>query len=103
MTRKGDRQRLQENTEVDTEDKNYDDYSTSEEKNDQDAITDYDITATPNDFNILTIYQFIESKTIKIPGFQRNYVWDIKRASKLIESLIVGLPILKGTLSEMVY
>lgn len=30
---------------------------------------------------------------MKIPGFQRNYVWDIKRASKLIESLLIGLPI----------
>ncbi len=30
---------------------------------------------------------------MKIPGFQRNYVWDIKRASKLIESLLLGLPV----------
>ena len=56
-------------------------------------IDEYDLTSTPNDFNILTINSFIESGSIKIPGFQRNYVWDIKRASKLIESLILGLPI----------
>ena len=36
---------------------------------------------------------FLEAGNVKIPGFQRNYVWDIKRASKLIESLIIGLPI----------
>ncbi len=30
---------------------------------------------------------------VKIPSFQRNYIWDISRASKLIESLIIGLPI----------
>lgn len=54
---------------------------------------DYEIMASPNDFNILTIFNFIESGTVKIPGFQRNYVWDIKRASKLIESLIIGLPV----------
>jgi uncharacterized protein with ParB-like and HNH nuclease domain len=30
---------------------------------------------------------------VSIPGFQRNYVWDQKRASKLIESLLIGLPI----------
>jgi uncharacterized protein with ParB-like and HNH nuclease domain len=41
----------------------------------------------------LTIFSFIESGAILIPGFQRNYVWDIKRASKLIESIILGLPI----------
>ncbi len=28
-----------------------------------------------------------------IPPFQRNFVWDIARSSKLIESLIIGLPI----------
>ncbi len=56
-------------------------------------IDEYDITAAPNDFNILTLYSFIESGAVKIPGFQRNYVWDISRASKLIESLILGLPV----------
>lgn len=30
---------------------------------------------------------------MKIPGFQRNYVWDRNRASKLIESIIIGLPV----------
>lgn len=56
-------------------------------------VTEYDITASPNDFNISTLYHFIESGAVKIPGFQRNYVWDIKRASKLIESIVIGLPI----------
>ena len=56
-------------------------------------IDEYDITAAPNDFNVLTLFNFIESGAVKIPGFQRNYVWDIARASKLIESLILGLPV----------
>ena len=56
-------------------------------------IKEYDITASPNDFNMSTMFSFIESGAVKIPGFQRNYVWDIKRASKLIESIIIGLPI----------
>lgn len=56
-------------------------------------VESYDITASPNDFNILTIHSFIESGAIKIPNFQRNYVWDIKRASKLIESILIGLPV----------
>lgn len=54
---------------------------------------EYDVNSTPNDFNTKTIIDFIESGLFKIPGFQRNYVWDIKRASKLIESIIIGLPI----------
>lgn len=57
------------------------------------AIREYEVSAAPNDFNLLTLVNFIASKAIKIPGFQRNYVWDIKRASKLIESIIIGLPI----------
>lgn len=56
-------------------------------------INEYDVTTSPNDFNITTLYSFIKSGAIKIPGFQRNFVWDIKRASKLIESIIIGLPI----------
>ncbi len=56
-------------------------------------IAEYDITAAPNDFNILTIFSFLESGSVRIPGFQRNYVWDLGRASKLIESLILGLPV----------
>ena len=53
----------------------------------------YDITSSPNDFNVKTYFEFIEAGMVVIPTFQRNYVWDIKRASKLIESLIIGLPI----------
>ena len=56
-------------------------------------IEEYEIVASPNDFNIRTIYDFIKSGTVKIPGFQRNFTWDIKRSSKLIESILMGLPI----------
>ena len=57
------------------------------------SFTEYDISASPNDFNIKTLFDFIDSGVVKIPGFQRNYVWDIKRASKLIESILIGIPI----------
>jgi hypothetical protein len=57
------------------------------------SFTEYDISVSPNDFNIRTLYDFIDSGIVNIPGFQRNYVWDIKRASKLVESLLIGIPI----------
>ncbi|MCU0417001.1 MAG: DUF262 domain-containing protein [Cytophagaceae bacterium] len=57
------------------------------------SFKEYDVSSAPNDFNTKTIIDFIESGIFKIPGFQRNYVWDLKRASKLIESIIIGLPI----------
>lgn len=65
-------------------------------------IDEYDLTSTPNDFNVLTINNFIESGAVRIPAFQRNYVWDIKRASRLIESLILGLPVPQIFLYEQV-
>jgi uncharacterized protein with ParB-like and HNH nuclease domain len=55
--------------------------------------TEYTITSSPNDFNVKTLFDFIETRSIKIPGFQRNYVWDIRQASRLIESIMMGLPI----------
>lgn len=57
------------------------------------VITSYDISVTPNDFNVLTIFSSLDRGTIVLPEFQRNYVWDVKKASKLIESLIMGLPV----------
>ncbi len=68
----------------------FDDYV---DEADDDQVAEYDITAAPNDFNIVTLYNFMESGAIVVPGFQRNYVWDQKRASKLIESLVLGLPV----------
>lgn len=68
----------------------YDDYA---EEEDETTNGGYDITATPNDFNVLTLNSYVQSGAIRMPGFQRNFVWDIKRASKLMESLILGLPV----------
>jgi uncharacterized protein with ParB-like and HNH nuclease domain len=68
----------------------FDDYA---DEDDELQIDEYDITATPNDFNVSTLFNFIESGAVRIPGFQRNFVWDQVRASKLIESLILGIPV----------
>jgi hypothetical protein len=64
-----------------------------DEESDEYSLAGYDITQSPNDFNVRTIFDYIERGVISVPGFQRNYVWDIKKASALIESLILGLPI----------
>jgi hypothetical protein len=68
-------------------------YEGDYDADDEYSFTEYDVTSSPNDFNVKTIYDFIISGSIKIPDFQRNYVWDLKRASKLIESIITGIPI----------
>ncbi len=59
----------------------------------EEAIVEYDITTSPRDLTPANIVDMIDSGIIEIPLFQRNYVWDIKKASKLVESLILGLPV----------
>ena len=71
-------------------DKWFQDYA---EGHDELQVEEYDITATPNDFNVMTLCSFMDSGSVRIPGFQRHFVWDMARASKLIESLILGLPV----------
>ncbi len=63
------------------------------QETDEVEVGEFDIVSSPNDWNFTTIVNFIESGAMKIPQFQRNYVWDKKRASKLIESLLIGLPV----------
>ena len=58
----------------------FDDYAVEEGEDLQ--IDQYDLNASPNDFNIQTRFNFIESDAVKIPGFQRYFIRDIKRAHK---------------------
>lgn len=57
------------------------------------AIHPYEVDCLPNDYNITTLISLIERGYLKIPSFQRNYVWKKDMASKFIESIIIGLPI----------
>lgn len=56
-------------------------------------VNEYDITSSPKDLALSHIVELIESGQMEIPLFQREYVWKIKQASKLIDSLILNLPI----------
>ncbi len=64
-----------------------------ENDNDGEQIVEYDITTSPRDLTPANIVDMIDSGIMEVPLFQRNYVWDIKKASKLVESLILGLPV----------
>ncbi len=76
------------------EDERYElDLDEDEQGDDAYPIAEYDLVSTPNDFNTKTLVDLMESGVVIIPGFQRNFVWDAKRASRLIESIIVGLPV----------
>ena len=69
----------------------YDDYADTDDTGV--SIAEYDISPVPSDFNVMTLKQLVDSGWVRIPGFQRHFVWDLTRASKLIESLILGVPV----------
>lgn len=53
----------------------------------------YEIRTMGADYTLELYSQKITTNEIKIPDFQRKYVWTLKRASKLIESFLLGLPV----------
>ena len=53
----------------------------------------YDITSYPADYNIVTLLDKINKKSIVLPPFQREFVWNEKKQSRLIESFLMGLPV----------
>jgi hypothetical protein len=59
----------------------------------QDNSEIYDITTFGTSADVITIYNRLQKGRYYIPEFQRDYVWKIAQASRLIESIIMGLPI----------
>ena len=53
----------------------------------------YKIKTYGADFTIEILSKKFDSKEIIVPDFQRRYVWPPKKASRLIESFLLGLPV----------
>ena len=53
----------------------------------------YNITSFGADYDVEGVVSKVSKGKIFIPPFQRKYVWSIQRASRFIESLILGLPV----------
>lgn len=51
------------------------------------------IQTQPYDMSINTLIEQWHDETLLIPEFQREYVWDDSKASRLIESLLLNIPI----------
>ncbi|BCU76746.1 DUF262 domain-containing protein [Luteolibacter sp. LG18] len=64
-----------------------------EETEDAEVSIKYDIASYPSDLTLSVIYEMWSNDEILIPEFQRNFVWNIKQSSLLIESFLIGLPI----------
>ncbi len=68
------------------------------EKTEEDATEEqtsqrYQISFYPSDFTLGVYFEKWQKKQILIPEFQREYIWDQVRASRLIESFLMGLPV----------
>lgn len=53
----------------------------------------FDIAVYPADIQLQDYLTRWDRGEFKIPDFQRDYVWDQSKASKLIESFLLGLPV----------
>src|ERR1051325_3248391 len=65
----------------------------SEELDRENSPPTYEINVYPADFTLEGLKKKLEDKELKLPEFQRSFVWTQKQASKLIESFLLGLPV----------
>jgi hypothetical protein len=66
---------------------------TSEDEDYESAPPEYEISTYPADFTLEVLHQKWKALEIRIPDFQRSFVWKQVQASKLVESFLVGLPV----------
>src|SRR4051794_22550132 len=74
----------------------------SNDDNPVDDETEQDETVAPIQYNISSygaaydvegLVKRLGRNDILVPTFQRNYIWNIREASRFIESLLLGLPV----------
>ncbi len=53
----------------------------------------YSISSYGADYPVDGLVKRIRDGAIYVPKFQREFVWDIKEASRFVESLLLGLPV----------
>lgn len=53
----------------------------------------YEVITYPADFTLEGLVSKYRKGSMTVPGFQRNYVWNMNQASRLIESFLLGLPV----------
>ena len=66
---------------------------TEESEAEEQDVFNYQISSYPADITLKGYEDKWDKRQLTIPEFQRNYVWDQVKASKLIESFLLGLPV----------
>ena len=64
------------------------------DEEDDETPLKFNIASHPTDFPLGVLYDKLKSGEIVIPKFQRTQVWNLPQASRLIESFLMGLPII---------
>jgi uncharacterized protein with ParB-like and HNH nuclease domain len=65
----------------------------SEQYDSEVSLQGYEILSYPADFTLEVLVGKWKKEEIKIPPLQRRFIWSQVRASKLIESFLMGLPV----------
>ena len=65
----------------------------SEEEDTEAGALIYKIISYPADYTLQGLYDKFERGELVIPEFQRGWVWSHAKASKLIDSFLLGLPV----------
>ena len=65
----------------------------SEEEDSETALRPYEILTYPADYTLEILVKKWEDREVRPPNLQRRFVWPQARASKLIESFLMGLPV----------
>lgn len=68
-------------------------YLESEKMDDESGNVEFEVSTHPADYTLEVLYNQWKRDKIIIPDFQRNYVWSMNQASRLIESFLMGLPV----------
>lgn len=64
-----------------------------DEQEEESGVTIYDISSYGADYDVDGLVRRLQRGDIYIPHFQRDYIWNQSEASRLIESLLLGLPV----------
>ena len=65
----------------------------SEKQDSEVSLRGYDILSYPADYTLEVLVGKWNKGEINVPPLQRRFIWSQTRASKLIESFLMGLPV----------
>lgn len=79
-------------TEREKEDQAFEKIKSEEVDSDEERPT-YEILTYPADFTLEVLVDKFQTGKIEVPPYQRGFVWNQVKASRLIESFLLGLPV----------